>query len=83
MVERKGSFVLSFFVGGLIGSGITFLLAQYLTRKRNAKAITADRTRMLRDEMKERLYEDGIYCAPEGADMHYDMEEDLYYSNKR
>lgn len=81
MLNKKGSFLLSFFVGGLIGSGMTLLLAQYLARKQSAKAIKTDKTRMFRGEAKEQAYENGIYCAPEGADMRYDMEEDLYYSN--
>ncbi len=81
MLERKDSFILSFFVGGLIGSGVTLLLARYLSRKRNVKIIEAGETKMLRGEMKEQLYENGIYCAPEGADTHYDMEENSYYSN--
>ena len=78
MPDSKHSFVLSFFVGSLIGSGITLLLAQHLLRKRTAKA-KASRMEMLRDELKERLYENGIYCAPEGADMRYDLEDDVYY----
>ena len=32
--------------------------------------------------MREQPYEEGIYCAPEGADTHYDMEKDSYYSNE-
>ena len=82
MPEKKYSSVLSFMIGGLVGSGIVLLLTQYLTRKRNSKAIKTKRAKMPWDEIEEQIYEDGVYCAPEGADMHYDMEEeDQYYSN--
>ena len=38
---------------------------------------------MLRDEMNEQSYEEGIYCAPEGADIHYEWKKIIYYSNRR
>ena len=81
MLERKSSFILSFFIGGLIGGGITFLLASSHMRTRSAKAVRTNKTRVLLDEMKEQSYEEGLYCAPEGADIHYDAEKDMYYSN--
>ena len=79
MSEKKSSLILSFLIGGLLGGGITFFLASNLMRLRNAKPI---RTRDRFDETDEQSYEDGgVYCAPEGADMHYDVGKDVYYSN--
>jgi hypothetical protein len=79
MLERKGSFILSFFIGGLIGGGITFLLATHLLRTRSARA---NKTTGTRGEMEEQSYEESVYCAPEGADLHYDRDKDMYYSNE-
>ena len=74
MNERKSSLILSFFIGGLIGGGITFLLASSLMRTRGTKPVRVNKTGELPDEMKEQSYEEGIYCAPEGADIRYDEE---------
>ncbi len=82
MFEKRGSFILSFFIGGLLGGGIALLLAPGLVRKRSDKPVRARRTRELRDEIEKQSYEEGIYCAPEGADMHYDIGKDMYYSNE-
>ena len=82
MSEKKSSLMLSFFIGGLIGGGITFLLASSLMRTRKARPTRANRTPVLRDEMNEQSYEEGGYCAPEGADIHYDVGKDTYYSNE-
>jgi hypothetical protein len=80
MLDRKSSFMLSFFIGGLIGGGITFLMATHLLRTRSTRV---NKTRGLRrDEMEEQSYEESDYCAPEGADLHYDREKDMYYSNE-
>jgi hypothetical protein len=79
MSEKKISLMLSFFVGSLIGGSITFLLATYLMRTRS---IRANKTKGLRDEMEEQSYEEGIYCAPEGADLHYHVGKDIYYSKE-
>jgi gas vesicle protein len=81
MLERKSSFILSFFIGGLIGGGIAFLLASSLMRTRSAKPARAVKTHESLDEMEEQSYEEGAYCAPEGADIQYDMGKDTYYSN--
>ena len=81
MTEKKSSLMLSFLIGGLIGGSMTFLLASSLMRTRSAKPARTIKTRELLDEMKEQSYEEGIYCAPEGADMHYDIGKDTYYSN--
>jgi hypothetical protein len=81
MPEKKSSLMLSFLVGGLIGGGITFLLASSLTRKRSTIPARETRKWELSGEMREQSYEEGVYCAPEGADMHYDMGKDTYYSN--
>jgi hypothetical protein len=81
MPEKKSSLLLSFLVGGLIGGGITFLLALSLTRKQSAMPARETRKWELSDEMEEQSYEEGVYCAPEGADMHYDIGKDTYYSN--
>lgn len=82
MTERKSSLMLSFLIGGLIGGGMTFLLASNLMRTRSAKPARANKKWELSDEMEEQSYEEGGYCAPEGADMHYDMGKDTYYSNE-
>lgn len=79
MSEKKSSIMLSFFIGGLIGGGITFLLATQLLRTRNVRV---NKTKGQRDVMEEQSYEEGIYCAPEGADLHYNAEKDTYYSNE-
>jgi hypothetical protein len=81
MSERKGPFILSFVIGSLIGGGLTLLLSRCLVRQQNAGIITNKRKGPL-DEMKEQYYEEGDYCAPEGADRHYDMGKDIYYSNE-
>jgi gas vesicle protein len=81
MTEKKSSLALSFLIGGLIGGGMTFLLASSLMRTRSAKPVRANKIREPVDEMKEQSYEDGVYCAPEGADLYYDREKDIYYSN--
>jgi hypothetical protein len=78
MNEKKSPLLLSFLIGGLLGGGITFFLATNLMRSRNAKHT---RTRDWSDETDEQSYEDGVYCAPEGADMHYDVGKDVYYSD--
>jgi hypothetical protein len=80
MSEKKSSLMLSFMIGGLIGGGITFLLASRLMRTRRTKPARATRRWAASDEMREQSYEEGIYCAPEGADIHYDIEKDIYYS---
>jgi hypothetical protein len=82
MLDRKSSFILSFFIGGLIGGSITFLLASSLMRTRGTKPARVNKPAGLRGEMEEQFYEEGIYCAPEGADLHYDREKDMYYSNE-
>jgi hypothetical protein len=82
MTEKKSSLMLSFLIGGLIGGGMTFLLASSLMRARSAKPTRANKKWELSGEMGERTYEVGGYCAPEGADMHYDMGKDTYYSNE-
>ena len=78
MLDRKSSLILSFFAGGAIGGGIAFLLTTHLLKTRNVRV---NKTKGLYDEMKEQSYEEGLYCAPEGADLHYDMGKDMYYSN--
>ena len=80
MNEKRSSVMLSFLIGGLIGGGITFLLTSSLMRKRNTVPARETGKRGLSDEMKEQSYEEGDYCAPEGASMRYDMGKDLYYS---
>jgi hypothetical protein len=80
MSERKNSLVISFLIGGLIGGGMTFLLASRLMRTRRVKPARAAKRWAASDEASEQSYEEGIYCAPEGADIHYDMEKDIYYS---
>jgi hypothetical protein len=80
MLDRKSSLMLSFFIGGLIGGGITFLLATHLLRTRNTRISKTKGLR--RDETEEQSYEESVYCAPEGADLHYDREKDMYYSNE-
>jgi hypothetical protein len=82
MTEKKSSLMLSFLIGGLIGGGMTFLLASSLMRRRGTKAARATRKWAASDDMEEQSYEEGGYCAPEGADMHYDMGKDTYYSNE-
>jgi hypothetical protein len=82
MNEKKSSLILSFFVGGLIGGGITFLLTSSLIRKRIARPGRSTKKLRFSDEIQEQSYEDGVYCAPEGADMHYDMGKDTYYCNE-
>lgn len=82
MNEKKNSLLLSFFIGGLIGGGITFLLASSLMRTGRNKPSKATRKWEIPDEMKEQAYDEGVYCAPEGADMHYDMGKGTYYSNQ-
>jgi hypothetical protein len=79
MLDRKSSFILSFFAGSVIGGSIAFLLTTHLLRTRNVRV---NKTNGMRDEMEEQSYEEGIYCAPEGADLHYDREKDMYYSNE-
>jgi hypothetical protein len=82
MNEKKSSLMLSFFIGGLIGGGITFLLTSSLMRKGRTKPSGAAWKWEKSDDMKEQSYDEGVYCAPEGADMHYDMGKDTYYSNE-
>jgi hypothetical protein len=82
MSEKKSSLMLSFFIGGLIGGGMTFLLASSLMRKRSTKRARATKKWESSGEMEERTYEEGGYCAPEGADIHYDVGKDAYYSNE-
>ena len=78
MSEKKSSLILSFFIGSLIGGGITFLLASSLMRTGHAKPARANKKWATSDEMEEQSYEEGIYCAPEGADINYDIEKDIY-----
>jgi hypothetical protein len=80
MNEKRSSLLLSLLLGGLIGGGITFLLTSRLMRTRRAKPARANRKWSVSDEMREQSYEEGIYCAPEGADTHRDLENDIYYS---
>ena len=79
MSERKRSLMLSFLIGSVIGGGMTFLLATHFLKTRGVRA---NKTKGLRDEMEEQSYEEGIYCAPEGADLHYDAGKDIYYSKE-
>jgi hypothetical protein len=81
MPEKKSSLLLSFLVGGLIGGGATYLLTSSLTRKQSTIPARETRKWELSDEAEEQSYEEGVYCAPEGADMHYDIGKDTYYSN--
>ncbi len=81
MNKSKNSLILSFLVGGLIGGGITFLLTSGLMRKRSFMPARETGAWQLSDEIQERSRENGDYCAPEGADMHYDIGDGLYYSN--
>jgi len=80
MNEKRSSLLLSLLLGGLIGGGITFLLTSRLMRTRRAKPTRAARRWAASDEMSEQSCEEGIYCAPEGADTHRDLENDIYYS---
>jgi hypothetical protein len=80
MNEKRTSLLLSLLLGGLIGGGITFLLTSRLMRTRCAKPAHATRKWAASDEMEEQSYEEGFYCAPEGADIHRDLEKDIYYS---
>ena len=80
MSEKRSSWLLSLLLGGLIGGGITFLLTSRLMRTRRGKPARAARKWVASDEMSEQSYEEGIYCAPEGADTHRDLENDIYYS---
>jgi len=79
--EKKVSLMLSFLIGGLIGGSITFLLASSSMRKRSTMPAGKTREWSLPDDMEGQSYEEGGYCAPEGADVHYDMGKDTYYSN--
>ena len=81
MNGKKSAMLLSLLVGGLIGGGITFLLTSSLMRKRSFMPARETGTWGLSNEMQERSREEGDYCAPEGADMHYDIGDGLYYSN--
>ncbi len=76
MREDRNSLILSFVLGSLAGGGAAVLATQYFFRKRYAKA-----TRMTSDANLTQ----GDYCAPEGADLHYDLDEedDEYYSESR
>ena len=81
MNEKRSSLILSFLAGGLIGGGITFLLATSLMKKRSFVPAREIRKWELSDETEEQSYEEGDYCAPEGADMHYDIGDGLYFSS--
>ncbi len=81
MPRSKRSFILSFCIGGLVGGSIALLLSQYLERTQRVKSTRKDNVRSLYGKTQEQSYENGIYCAPEGAEMHYDIGENIYYSS--
>ncbi len=82
MSEKRSSLLLSLLLGGLIGGGISFLLTSSLMRKRSGTP-AREAVKWESEGTQERSYEGGVYCAPEGADMHYDVGDDIYYSNEQ
>ena len=71
--ENKNSFVLPFFVGGLIGGGVALLMAPCLVKARASMLAAADKARQMIGKKKGQSSENGIYCqVPEGADICFD-----------
>jgi len=82
MPRSKRSLILSFCIGGLVGGGLAVLLSQCLERTQRVKSTKKYNVRSLYGKAQEQSYENGIYCAPEGAEMHYDIGENIYYSSR-
>ena len=71
--QNRRTLVLPLFVGGLIGGGLTLLMAPCLVKARTSMLATADRARQMISKKKGQSPENGIYCqVPEGADICFD-----------
>ncbi len=70
---------MSFVLGGIVGGGVAVLATQYYFRRKHARALA------LEHEANLTQFNQGDYCAPEGADLHYDLDEedDQYSSGSR
>ncbi|HEX2966997.1 MAG TPA: hypothetical protein VHO84_14515 [Syntrophorhabdaceae bacterium] len=77
MREDKNSLIVSFLLGSIVGGGIAVLATQYYLKRKYFRQTASDAS-LTQSNL-------GDYCAPEGADLHYDLdeEEDQYYSESR
>jgi hypothetical protein len=78
MREDKNSLIMSFVLGSLVGGGVAVLATQYYFKRKHSRALDANFNQTAQ----------GDYCAPEGADLHYDLgaeeeDDDQYYSESR
>ena len=82
MREDKDTLIMSFLMGSLFGAGIALLSAQYYTRRKYSRYLKA---RGSDEYVSETQLNQRDYCAPEGADLHYDLSEEdqQYYSDMK
>lgn len=79
MREDKNSLIMSFVLGSIVGGGMAVLATQYYFKRKHARALKLEYDANLTQ------FNQGDYCAPEGADVHYnlDEEDDQYYPESR